>query len=259
MNPKILKNMTKLLTYLLVFLMAMLQTLCAQQSFEDQAKAIGINIQKITKETKEKLKTDIKTLEESLQKGDIDQSTFEAQKQTLASMSALEMEQKIGVEEAKLLALVKNTTEAEMTTYHDTITGKTKDYEIIVSFNKNKKNSSQKDYIEKGEKRTTSQFVFALGLNNAISNNNFGTLEESDFSIWKSRFYEWGFTYNTRLLKNHNLLHAKYGISVMYNNLSPTNNRFFEVQDNQTNLQTAELSLRRSRLRNVYLVLPLHL
>jgi hypothetical protein len=115
--------------------------------------------------------------------------------------------------------------------------------------------TKKKEYVYR-EKRTTSQFVFAAGLNNVVTD---GDIENSDFRFWGSHFYEWGLTYNTRIAKNSNLLHIKYGMSVMYNNLRPTDNRMFVVNGNQTNLEDSGLNLKESRFRNVYLVAPLHL
>ena len=66
------------------------------------------------------------------------------------------------------------------------------------------------------EKRTTTQFVLAFGANNLVTD---GAVANSDFYYWQSRFFEWGLTYNTRIFKNDNLLHLKYGFSVMYNNI----------------------------------------
>lgn len=246
--------MTRLITLLLLFFLMIFQSLIAQESFEDKAKQIGVNIQNITKEEKEKLKNELKKLEDAYKNGNLDQATYEAQKQEKANMSALEMERRIGLEETQLVELVKMTSNAELTTKKDSLSGRVKNFKI--TYNNDKYISNSKS---EGETRTTSQFVFAFGLNNLIDNESFGSLEDTQFSTWGSRFYEWGITLNTRILKNHNLLHAKYGFSVMYNNLRPNSNQFFDIQGNQTNLETAAVDLRHSRLRNVYLVLPLHL
>ena len=116
----------------------------------------------------------------------------------------------------------------------------------------------KQDSIRKsrGERRTTSQFVFAAGVNNLVTDR---AVAHSDFRYWGSHFYEWGFTSNTRLFKNDNLLHLKYGMSLMYNNLRPTDNRLFVVNGNQTNLETSTVNLKDSRFRNVYVTVPLHL
>jgi len=86
-----------------------------------------------------------------------------------------------------------------------------------------------------------------------------GKLQDSNYSFIGSHFYEWGFTYNSRLMKNDNLLHAKYGLSLMYNNIRPTNNRTFVVNGDQTNLEVNSIHLTESRFRNVYLAVPVHL
>lgn len=86
-----------------------------------------------------------------------------------------------------------------------------------------------------------------------------GKVEDSDFRFLGSHFYEWGVTYNSRIAKNNNLLHAKYGFSVMYNNLRPTDNRNFVVNGNQTNIEVNARDINDTRFRNVYLVAPVHL
>jgi hypothetical protein len=107
-----------------------------------------------------------------------------------------------------------------------------------------------------GERRTTSQFVFAAGVNNLVTD---GSVANSDYRYWGSHFYEWGTAWNTRIMKNNNLLHAKYGISVMYNNLRPTDNRFFVPDGKETHLEVFDKNLKDSRLRNVFITVPLHL
>ena len=112
------------------------------------------------------------------------------------------------------------------------------------------------DKKNRQSKRTTSQMVFAAGLNNVVTN---GTVDQSDFRYLGSHFYELGVTYNSRIFENDNLLHAKYGLSVMYNNLRPTDNRSFVINGNQTGLVLNTKDLKDSRFRNVYLVAPVHL
>ncbi len=112
------------------------------------------------------------------------------------------------------------------------------------------------DKLNRHYKRTTSQMVFAAGLNNLVTDKS---IQNSDFRYLGSHFYELGLTYNNRILKNDNLLHAKYGLSVMYNNLRATNNRNFVVEGHQTNLEVNPVTQEDSRFRTVSVVLPLHL
>ncbi|HMK06937.1 MAG TPA: hypothetical protein VK476_05360, partial [Flavobacterium sp.] len=136
-------------------------------------------------------------------------------------------------------------------------------HKIVVYFPKSKKYKDSEKYKRwkdslnnAPERRTTTQFVFAFGANNLVTDK---AVAHSDYRYWGSHFYEWGFTSNTRLFKNDNLLHLKYGFSVMYNNLRPTDNRLFVENGDQTILETSAVNLKDSRFRNVYITAPIHL
>lgn len=218
----------------------------AQKTFEQQAKEIANNIGKVTKEEKALLKTKVEAVNVQLEKGEITKEQADKQKMDLATATSLAIEEKVSKEQEKLNALVQEKVNGNIQV--------NKDNKFGISINVNKNDSINKK--NQGERRSTSQFVFALGLNNVVTNSS---LDRSDFRTWGSRFYEWGITRNYRLLKNDNLLHLKYGFSVMYNNLSPTNDRIFTVSGNQTNLAANATPISDSRFKNVHLVLPLHL
>ena len=234
--------------YLAVFLCAILSKLQAQETFESKAKAIASNIENITKEEKETLKKQVELVNEALDKNSISKQQADEQKMQLATKSANTIETRIAVEEAKLSELVKEKVEGKIASLDTT---NTKKRSISIGYNRKK----VKDTVQKSEKRTTSQFVYAAGVNNVLSNNR---IANSDFRYLGSHFYEWGFTYNTRIAKNSNLAHIKYGMSLVYNNLRATDNRFFQTVGNKTLLQNAALNLDDSRLRNVNLVVPVH-
>ncbi len=224
----------------------------ANQSFEKQAKNIATNIENITKEEKAALKKEVDAVNEQLEKGTITKEQAEAKKTTLAQARAINIESRVAKEQEKLEVLVQKKVDGQIAG-QDTIK---KPAKLILSWNK-----GDKDYVKnkkpKAEKRTTSQFVLAFGANNLATD---GAIANSDFSYWQSQFFEWGSTYNTRIFKNDNLLHLKYGFSVMYNNISPTDNRYFVPAGNrQTNLQVLPYELEEARFKNVYLVAPLHL
>lgn len=217
----------------------------AQKTFEQQAKEIANNIGKVTKEEKALLKTKVEAVNVQLEKGEITKEQADKQKTDLANETASTIEKRVDAEQTKLNVLIQ-----------DKVNGVVKDSDdqfLTIKFPKSKKDTIKQS---KGERRSTSQFVFALGLNNVVTNSS---LDRSDFRTWGSRFYEWGITNNYRLLKNDNLLHLKYGFSVMYNNLRPNDDRTFTVSGNQTNLAANATPLSDSRFKNVHLVLPLHL
>lgn len=242
------------LFYYTVFLLSfMISKTFAQTTFEKKVSELSNKMEQITNQEKETLKKEIEEVNIQLDKGLITNEKAVERKKQLAEARATIIENKIAVVQQELNALIQ-----------DKIDGKIAEKEVqkndssIVKVGKlviKFQNDSIKSKEQK-EKRTTSQFVFAMGINNLVTN---GDIENSDFKFLGSHFYEWGVTYNTRIAKNNNLLHFKYGWSVMYNNLRPTDNRYFAVNDKETNLQTSTINLDESRLRTVYLVAPLHL
>ena len=241
--------MRNLIIYLAVFLCGLASNLYAQDTFESRAKAIALNIEKITKEEKKTLKKQVEEVNIELDKNIISKQQADEKKMQLATTSASTIENRISFEESKLSELVKERVEGRISSL-DTVKkfGRTYGKGIKVHV-------GVKDTIQRSEKRTTSQLVFATGVNNLVTD---GMIARSDFKYLGSHFYEWGLTYNTRIAKNSNIAHIKYGVSLQYNNLRPTNNRYYQTLGDQTVLQTGSVYLKDSRFRNVNLVMPVH-
>lgn len=237
--------------YLAIFLCSLASKIFAQeaeQTFEFKAKEIALKIEKITISEKQALKELVEAVNVQQEKGNITKQEADEKKLQLATTSANNIESRVSLEQDKLTQLVKDKVEGKLISV-DT----TKNYGKFFSIGYN--NKKKKDTIQKSERRTTSQFIFAAGVNNLVTNER---VANSDFRYYGSHFYEWGFSYNTRLAKNSNIAHLKYGMSLMYNNLRPTDNRYFQTLGNQTQLVTSGISLKDSRLRNVNLVIPVH-
>lgn len=239
--------MRSITIYLTLAVCLLATKLTAQETFEAKAKAIAEKIEKITQEEKEALKIEVEEVNKQLENGSLTKAQADEKKQKLAEARATIIENKVAVAQAELKDLVQQKVDGKIKEVSDN-----KKYTIDLSW------KSKNDSLKKanGEPRTTSQFVFAAGLNNLVTD---GDVENSDFRFLGSHFYEWGVSYNYRLAKDSNLLHLKYGWSVMYNNLRPTDNRSFVVTGDQTNLETSPYDLDESRLRNVYLAIPMHL
>jgi hypothetical protein len=233
--------------YLVVFVCLFGSKMRAQESFEGKAKDIASRIETIVKEEKNELKVEVEAVNEELVQGKITNEEADGKKRTLAEARAKTIEEKVAKLEEELHVLVQ-----------DKVDGKIKviDTSRTITIHFSKDYFSHHDKFANGEKRTTSQFVFAFGANNLVTNQQ---VANSDFKYWKSHFYEWGFTYNTRILKEDNLLHFKYGMSLMYNNIRPTDDRYFVKNGAQTDLVTSTVHLDESRFRNVYIMVPLHL
>lgn len=243
-----MKNFT---IYLVILVFLFVSKVLGQETFESKAKQIANKIEKITKQEKETLKKEVEEINVQLSNGVITREQAEKRKKELAEARAVIIEEKVTLAQNELNDLVQQKVDGKLKEQDST-----KKNRLIIHWDRNDwNNKNGKDSI-RGEKRTTSQFVFAMGLNNIIAD---GELQDSNYKFMGSHFYEWGFTYNSRLIKNYNLLHAKYGLSLMYNNIRPTNNRSFVVNGDQTNLEINPVNLKESRFRNVYLVLPVHL
>lgn len=249
--------MTKIIFYLTVFILLCMSKIHAQdpihkdekekKTFESEVKSISSKIENITKEEKSDLKIEVEAVNVELENGKITKEEAETKKQKLAETRAKNIEVRVAIEQQKLQDIVQQKVDGKIKVADSTHQSYAFYFPAMKVKNKN----------DKTEKRTTSQFVFAFGANNLVTNK---AVANSDFRYWQSHFYEWGFTENTRIFKNHNLLHLKYGFSVMYNNLRPTDNRYFVPASNsQTNLEVFPDKLEDSRFKNVYLVAPLHL
>jgi len=106
------------------------------------------------------------------------------------------------------------------------------------------------------DRRTTSDFVFAFGLNNAIVEGQ--SLEDSSYKIGRSRFTELGIAWKTRVFENSGWLRFKYGVSFQFNGLAPTDNRTFVDQGETTTLEAFDEDLDKAKFRMDNLVVPVH-
>lgn len=237
-----MKNFT---IYLVILVFLFVSKVLGQETFESRAKEIANKIENVTKEQKETLKLEVEAINVQLSEGKITKEQADKRKKELAEARAIIIEEKVTLAQNELNDLVQQKVDGKI----KAVGGK---HNIMIRWNPKNRD---KDSI-RGEKRTTSQFVFAAGLNNMMVD---GKLQDSKYRFTGSHFYELGLTYNSRILKENNLLHAKYGLSVMYNNIRPRDNKSFVVNGDQTDLLTNPIHLKESRFRNVYLVAPVHL
>lgn len=235
-------------TFYVMALLCLAVTKMNAQSFSERAGNISRDIEKITQQEKDSLKLEVDAVNLLLDKNEITATEADARKRQYAEKRARNIEERVSVEEQKLSDLVK-----------DKVDGKINERERrILGFTYNRLYDQQDTIAKKTDyrnsRRTTTQFVYALGVNRLVKD---GAAAEG--FKWRSDFYELGLTWNTRLLKNNNLLHAKYGLSLQYNNLRPDNDRYFVKDGNQTVVADFGHKLDVARLRYVNLVVPAHL
>jgi hypothetical protein len=227
----------------------------APQTFEQRAKEISKNIETITKQQKDSLKIEVEAVNIKLDNKEITADQAEAQKQQYAEKRAKNIETQVAVEEGKLDQLVKDKVDGKVAYSH-----KKKHSVSIVSYTRGDDDDDDNDTttvcVKRYDyKRTTSQFVYALGANRLVTD---GSIDNDNFKD-RSDFYEVGVAWNTRLFTNNNLLHLKYGLSLQYNNLRPNDDKMFAKDGNKTILVDSGVDVDVARLRYVNLVIPVHL
>jgi hypothetical protein len=185
------------------------------------------------------LKYEIEKINEKLEEGKITAKEAEQQKKKAAQLAAANIEYRLAKAKREML-----------TDYYIQERGSFIRFGEVFDTRKIKKRPFRPD------RRTYSDLVFVFGLNNAIQDGK--SLSDSDYRIGGSRFFEFGISWRTRVFKNHNFVRFKYGLSLQYNNLKPTENRVFVDNGNETNLEEFPNDLRRSKIRMTNLVVPIY-
>ena len=198
--------------------------------------------EKIIQEEKEELKLTLTGINYRLEKEMITAEQAKQLRKDAAKKHALNIENRIAILENELELSDRNNDHINSLSLFDE--GK------IVHINMNKVKKVPYD------RRTTSDIVLAFGFNNAISDEN--PIDDSDFKIGGSRFFEIGWAWKTRVLNNSNFLRLKYGVSFQFNGLKPTNNRYFVEEGELTVLEEFPFDLDKSKFRMDNLVFPVH-
>lgn len=251
---------------LILVLLSTTMAFSQRGSFEEEVKKISKKIDRITKQQKDSLKDKVKEINIRLDKGDITREQAKKLKSEAAAYHANNIERLVSIQEAKLQQLVQDKIDGKI--FYDD------DYyeENIFTIGKNSfklriSNDTRRDLEDRWRnrrerrwnRRTTSQFIFAMGTNNVLQNNKLSSLDNSPYKFWRSRFYEVGLTAKYRLTRRASQTYLKYGISFLWNNLRAENNQYHVVNGNVTELQTFNGNLSESRLRHVQMIFPVHL
>ncbi|WP_025741105.1 coiled-coil domain-containing protein [Aquimarina pacifica] len=234
------------------------QIVTAQE--EDKANGIEqLNQQKeqIVEAEKNALKKEVEKINDRLINDEITQEEAQRLKEEIAKKHALNIENKIAIIDNKIALVERNGWENGSTRNSGIWIGEVvkNDEDKRVQFNISFTETKEKEI--KYDIRTRSNLLFAVGLNNAIVDGQ--SLDNSDYKIAGSRFFELGWVWKTRVFKNTNVLRLKYGISYTSNGLKPTDNRYFVENDNETVLEDFEIELEKSKFRMDNLVVPIHL
>lgn len=243
-----------------------------EKTFESEVQKISKKIERITTAEKAALKEKVEVINLRLEKKEITAEEANKLKKEAAEFHAKRIEEKVGTEEKRLQQLVQDKANGKVfrdTSYNDknTFSIGSKTFHLRVRDNDNYEYSERyKERKIRREKRrnrlwnrkTTSQVVFAMGVNNVLIGHEVGTLDNSSYKFWKSHFYEVGWTFKTRFSNEPSRTYFKYGFSFLWNNLRLDNNQYHVVNGTATDIETHVDVLSESRLRNVQLIFPAH-
>lgn len=217
------------------------QTIQAQdETVEERIERLEELKEEVIEKEKAALKRQIENIELQLKNKVINEEDAAEMKEEAAKKHALNIENQIAIIDNKI-ALLKRGEEVP------------EDEKIInIRIHKGEK----RDTRERKQDRTTADVVFAFGLNNALAEGQ--NIEESDFKIGGSRFFEMGWAWKTRVFQESNWLRLRYGVSLQFNGLKPTDNRYFVENEELTVLEEYPLNLEKSKFRMDNLVFPVH-
>ena len=242
-----------------------------EKIFEKEVSKISKSIEKITKQQKDSLKAKVIAIDKKLDKGEITASTAKTLKKEFASYHARRIEKLIGEQERLLQLLVQDKTNGKIASSEDinnddfnennsfTIGSKTFGFSISDNDENTKRREKQSDFKKSSKRKTTTQFIFAMGVNNVLNDHKLSSLNNSEYQFWRSHFYEVGFSWKTSLSKKPSKLYFKYGVSFLWNNLRLEDNRIHVKNGDFTDIETFNEQLSESRLRHVQMNFPMHL
>ena len=248
---------TKIITATIVVMGCFISILNAQDASKTiKLKELKEQKSKIITSEKELLKKEVESINELLVKEGITLEEAQKQKEAVARKRALNIDNQIAIIDNKIALVERNGTyniEAEEPKVSIGIGVEDRgDGDVLLGIHVN----TGKEKKVKFDKRTHLNFVVAAGFNNTVINGQ--VINDSEYKIGGSRFFEFGLVYTTRVFKNTNWMRFRYGLSYQSNGLKPVDNQYFVQIGDQTELQDFDVELEKSKFRLDHLVVPLY-
>ena len=229
--------MKKVTFYIAVILLSLtgMPALAQEKKQSEEIEALKKEKDTIIAQEKEALKKEVEKINLRYEKNEIDWEEAEKLKSEAAKKHAMNIQNRVAIIDNKLALLRRDGTGEEDGFEED----------------------DDDDWYHKSRySRTTTHLVMAAGFNNALSEDQ--SLNDSDFKVGGSRFFELGLAWRTRVFEKSNWLRLRYGFSFQFNGLKPTDNRYFVQNADLTELQEYPLKLDKSKFRMDNLVFPVH-
>jgi len=250
-----MRTITLYSAVLILFLVS--QFTYGQEEYQKKIEALKVEKQRIIEQEKEALKIEVRDINRRQERGDVSEAEAKLLKEEVAKRRALNIENRVAIIENRIALLERNEGEVLALSELDSLEGRKMRIDLnidgkpAITFNSKRR----KRYI-KYDRRTYSDFVFAIGLNNALIEGQ--SLDDSPYKIGGSRFFEMGWQWRTRVFQKTNWLRFNYGFSFQFNGLKPDGNQYFVRNGDQTTLEEFEYELDKSKLRMDNLVFPVH-
>lgn len=240
-----------------LFLLFVSQVMFGQEDYQKKIEELKIEKQRIVEQEKNALKFEVRDINKWLENGDISENEAQILKEEVAKQRALNIENRVAIIDNRIALLERNKGDVLTLSEIDTIYGDRMRLDLFIdgkpAFTFNPRRHKREI---KYDRRTYSDFVMAIGLNNALIEGQ--SLSDSPYKIGGSRFFEMGWQWRTRVFKNSNWLRFNYGFSFQFNGLKPDDNQIFVQNGDQTVLEEFEYNLDKSKLRMDNLVFPVH-
>ena len=240
-----------------LFLLFVSQVMFGQEDYQKKIEELKIEKQRIVEQEKNALKFEVRDINKRLENGDISENEAQILKEEVAKQRALNIENRVAIIDNRIALLERNKGDVLTLSEIDTIYGDRMRLDLFIdgkpAFTFNPRRHTREI---KYDRRTYSDFVMAIGLNNALIEGQ--SLSDSPYKIGGSRFFEMGWQWRTRVFKNSNWLRFNYGFSFQFNGLKPDDNQIFVQNGDQTVLEEFEYNLDKSKLRMDNLVFPVH-
>lgn len=243
-NPKLL------LTTLVLF--AFLGKANAQQNKNEQ-KREQLNLEKdsIISVERAQLKLKVEKINRLLRKKEVSEAVADSLKADAALVHATKINNQTAVLDQKTAAIDVALMRMEDASESQKKGGQSTKNQFEFAIKKRKQDE------EKNKTRySSSDLVLAIGLNNTLSKQN--SIEDSEYQYLESRFFELGWAWTNKIFLNSDFFRFKYGLSIQYNGLKPTGNRFFVNEGNEVKLVAFESPLKKSKLAMTNFVVPIH-
>ncbi|MEZ4810579.1 MAG: hypothetical protein R2819_09485 [Allomuricauda sp.] len=240
-----------------VFLFLVSQQLMGQEEYKKEIEALKVEKERIVDQEKEAMKSEIKDINRRMEKGDISEAEAKLLKAEVAKRRALNIENRVAILDNKISLLERNQGEVLTLSDIDSLDHERGRVGIFIDGERFYFGSQRWKKREiRYDRRTYSDFVLAIGLNNALIEGQ--SLNDSPYKIGGSRFLELGWQWRTRVFRESNWMRFHYGVSFQFNGLKPDGNQIFVQNGNQTTLEEFEYELDKSKLRMDNLVFPVH-